>query len=92
MKIKLKPGINVIANANFELKAGQIVDISASQYDQDTMDIVEADPEPVKIESIKKDELDLNGDGKVDKKDASIAGKVLKHTSKSKSKKKKGGK
>ena len=37
----------------------------------------------------KKDKLDLNGDGKVDKKDASIASKVL---NRFKSKKKKGGK
>jgi hypothetical protein len=75
MKVKLKEGKGTIANAIFEISPGRVVEIADSHYDPETMDIVEVGmpaptPEP-------KEDLDLNKDGIVDKKDASIAGKVM---------------
>jgi non-homologous end joining protein Ku len=83
MKVKLKPGIGIIANAGRDLVPGVEYEVGPVSYNPEIMDIIEAKSEPHKIN------LDINKDGKVDKKDASLAGKVLKSISSKKKAKKK---
>jgi hypothetical protein len=84
MLVKLKQGIGTIGNSYFEIRPGETKEIPNHLYDKSIMDIVEDDkPAPAPKSEIN---LDLNGDGVVDSKDAKIASKVLAHSKTTKNK------